>query len=42
MLSPSTVYTAGTQPMSARLRAVELYGAKVIPHGPRHPRRLTT
>jgi hypothetical protein len=25
------VYTAGTQPMSARLRAVELYGTKVIP-----------
>jgi hypothetical protein len=31
MPSPSMVYTAGTQPMSARLRAVELYGAKVIP-----------
>jgi probable LLM family oxidoreductase len=25
------VYTSGTQPMSARLRAVELYGTKVIP-----------
>ncbi|MFI5932048.1 LLM class flavin-dependent oxidoreductase [Actinoplanes sp. NPDC051494] len=25
------VYTAGAQPVSARLRAVELYGAKVIP-----------
>ncbi|ANS70408.1 luciferase family protein [Streptomyces lincolnensis] len=25
------IYTAGTQPVSARLRAVELYGTKVIP-----------
>ncbi|WP_155368437.1 LLM class flavin-dependent oxidoreductase [Catellatospora vulcania] len=25
------IYTAGAQPVSARLRAVELYGAKVIP-----------
>jgi probable LLM family oxidoreductase len=25
------VYTSGSQPMSARLRAVELYGSKVIP-----------
>jgi alkanesulfonate monooxygenase SsuD/methylene tetrahydromethanopterin reductase-like flavin-dependent oxidoreductase (luciferase family) len=25
------IYTAGAQPISARLRAVELYGAKVIP-----------
>jgi len=25
------IYTAGTQPISARLRAVELYGTKVIP-----------
>ncbi len=25
------IYTAGAQPLSARLRAVELYGAKVIP-----------
>jgi probable LLM family oxidoreductase len=25
------VYTAGAQPMSARLRAVELYGTKVVP-----------
>ena len=25
------IYTAGSQPVSARLRAVELYGAKVIP-----------
>lgn len=25
------IYTAGTQPISARLRAVELYGTKVVP-----------
>jgi alkanesulfonate monooxygenase SsuD/methylene tetrahydromethanopterin reductase-like flavin-dependent oxidoreductase (luciferase family) len=25
------IYTAGAQPVSARLRAVELYGTKVIP-----------
>jgi probable LLM family oxidoreductase len=25
------IYTAGSQPVSARLRAVELYGAKVVP-----------
>lgn len=25
------IYTAGAQPISARLRAVELYGTKVIP-----------
>jgi alkanesulfonate monooxygenase SsuD/methylene tetrahydromethanopterin reductase-like flavin-dependent oxidoreductase (luciferase family) len=25
------VYTAGAQPISARLRAVELYGTKVLP-----------
>lgn len=25
------VYTSGAQPVSARLRAVELYGTKVIP-----------
>jgi hypothetical protein len=25
------IYTSGSQPMSARLRSVELYGSKVIP-----------
>ena len=25
------IYTAGSQPVSARLRAVELYGTKVVP-----------
>jgi hypothetical protein len=25
------IYTAGSQPISARLRAVELYGTSVIP-----------
>ena len=25
------IYTAGAQPISARIRAVELYGTKVIP-----------
>jgi hypothetical protein len=25
------IYTAGSQPASARMRAVELYGGKVIP-----------
>jgi hypothetical protein len=25
------IYTAGAQPISARMRAVELYGTKVIP-----------
>ena len=25
------IYTSGSQPVSARLRAVELYGSKVVP-----------
>jgi alkanesulfonate monooxygenase SsuD/methylene tetrahydromethanopterin reductase-like flavin-dependent oxidoreductase (luciferase family) len=25
------IYTSGSQPVSARLRAVELYGTKVVP-----------
>jgi hypothetical protein len=35
------IYTAGSQPVSARLRAVELYGKTVIPMVPRLRRRLS-
>ena len=37
----TSIYTAGAQPVSARLRAVELYGTQGDPDGPRHARRLT-